>query len=227
MNFSIRRKLDMAGRVRDFCRTHPDQNNPGYTAAVERLEERVARAEALAQQEVSGRQSVSGAVINKEQLRLDVHKAIALLVGLSEPASREERDLAIGILRPDVNGSHQAFLTRSRVAAATASSHQELLAKYGMPEKFLDELNGMLDQYEKALNQQHAGRAAHVGARAELEAVTSDVMLIVRQVDALNRFRFRCDPQLLAGWKSARDVAWPLPPEKEALPDGKAEKPAA
>jgi|tagenome__1003787_1003787.scaffolds.fasta_scaffold20314536_1 hypothetical protein len=226
MNFSVRRKLDMAGRVRDFCRTHPDPNNPGYTAAVQRLEERLDRAEALAQQEVSGRQAVSGAVINKEQLRLEIHKVISLLAGLAEPAAREERDLAAGIIRPDVNGSHQAFLTRSRVAAATASSHQELLVKYGMPENFLAELDAKLNEYEKALNQQHAGRAAHVGARAELEAVMSDVMLLVRQVDALNRFRFRSDLESLAGWKSARDVAWPLV-EKEETPVGKTDRPAA
>ena len=57
------------------------------------------------------------------------------------------------------------------------------------------------DRYEQALNEQHAGRAAHVGARAELEAVTADIMLIVRQLDALNRFRFRKDAQSLAAWK--------------------------
>lgn len=175
----------------------------------------------------SSRKSPAGrrsrAVINKEQLRLEIHKVIALLAGLAEPAAREERELAVGIIRPDVNGSHQAFLTRSRVAAATALSHQDLLVKYGMPEKFLGELDAKLNDYEQALNQQHAGRAAHVGARAELDAVTSDVMLIVRQIDALNRFRFRSDLESLAGWKSARDVAWPLPPEKE----GDSEKPAA
>jgi hypothetical protein len=65
----------------------------------------------------------------------------------------------------------------------------------------------------------HAGRAA---ARAELEAVTAEVMLIVRQLDALNRFRFRSDAESLAGWKSARDVAWPAPPTP-----GEVEKPAA
>jgi hypothetical protein len=212
----------MAGRVREFCRTHPDLANSGYTAAVQRLEERLARAEALAQQEIVGRQSVAGAVINKEQVRLEIHRLIALLAGLAEPAAREERDLAVGIIKPDVNGSHQAFLTRSRVAAQTGATHKELLVKYGMPDAFLDELNAKLDQYEQSLNQQHAGRAAHVGARAELEAVTADVMLIIRQIDALSRFRFRTDAESLAAWKSARDVAWPLP-DKE----GDSQKPAA
>lgn len=51
MHINIRRKLDMAGRVRDFCRTHPHPS-PGYTAAVQWLEELLVRAEALAQQHV-------------------------------------------------------------------------------------------------------------------------------------------------------------------------------
>lgn len=220
MQSTIRRKLDMAGRVRDFCRTHTDTNQ-GYTAAVARIEDRLTRAEALARQEVAGRLAVSGAVANKEQLRQEIHKTIALLVGLAGPAAREQSELAAGIIRPQVNGSHQAFLTRSRVAAATGVTHRDLLIRYGMPETFLEELGTALDRFEQALNQKHNGRAAHVGARAELEAVTSEVMLIVRQLDALNRFRFRADAESLAGWKSARDVAWPAPAV------GEEEKPAA
>jgi hypothetical protein len=91
-----------------------------------------------------------------------------------------------------------------------------------MPETFLDELGAALDKFEQALNEKHNGRAAHVGARAELEAVTSEIMLIVRQLDALNRFRFRSDAESLAAWKSARDVAWPAAP-----PAGEGEKSAA
>jgi hypothetical protein len=97
-----------------------------------------------------------------------------------------------------------------------------------MPVGFVEELDASLDRYEQALNQQHAGRAAHVGARAELEAVTSEIMLTIRQIDALNRFYFRTNAESLAAWKSARDVAWPLPPEKAAPPvGGEAQKPAA
>lgn len=225
MHTSIRRKLDMAGRVRDFCRTHADAN-PGYTAAVARLEERLARAEALARQEVAGRLAVTGAVANKNQLRGEIHDTISLLVGLAGPASREEPDLAVGIGRHAEASSHQVFLTRARVAAANGATHRDLLIRYGMPETFLDELGAALDRFEQALNQKHSGRAAHVGARAELDAVTAEIMLIVRQLDALNRFRFRNDAESLAGWKSARDVAWPQ--EKGEPPAaGESQKPAA
>jgi hypothetical protein len=58
---------------------------------------------------------------------------------------------------------------------------------------------------------------------AGLEAVTADVMLIIRQIHAFSRFRFRAKAESLAAWKSARDVAWPLPPEKET----DTQKPAA
>jgi hypothetical protein len=75
-------------------------------------------------------------------------------------------------------------------------------------------------------NAKHNGRAAHVGARAELDAVGSEIMLIVRQLDALNRFRFRQDAESLAAWKSARDIAWPAQ-EKEEQGVGETQKPAA
>jgi hypothetical protein len=217
MDASIRRKLDMAARVRDFCRTHPHAN-PGYTAATQLLEERLARAEALAQQQVAGQMAVAGAVANKEQLRLDIYNTLALLKGLARPAAREEPDLAAGIVRPRVKLSHQAFLTQARVAAATGSTHKELLIHYGMPNTFLDELGARLDRFEQALKEKHNGRAAHVGARAELAAVTGRIMLIVGQLDTLNRFHFRKDAESLAAWKSARDVAWPAAPEKEEKP---------
>jgi hypothetical protein len=225
MNYSIRRKLDMAGRVRDFCRTHPAQNE-GYTTAVARLEELVTRAEALAQQQVSGRLTVSGAAVNTRQLRRDIRDTIALLAGLARAAAREEADLSVVIERVPIGASHQVFLTQARVAEANATANRDLLIRYGMPDTLLEEFKAQLDEFEQAINEKHAGRASHVGARAELFAVCSEIMRGVGQVDAINRYRFRKDAEALAGWKSARDVAWPAPPEKEP-PAGETKQPAA
>jgi hypothetical protein len=107
-------------------------------------------------------------------------------------------------VRPRTKLSHQTFLTRARVSATKGSAHRDLL---GMPETFLDELGAALDRFEQSLDDKHNGRAAHVGARAELEAVTAEIMLVVRQLDALGRFRSRNNAESLAAWKSARDVA--------------------
>jgi hypothetical protein len=226
MNYSIRRKLDMAGRVRDFCRTHPDPKNPGYTAAVARFEELVARAEALAQQQVSGRLTVSGAAVNTHELRKEIRATIRLLAGLARAAAEEEPELEVVIERPSINASHQMFLTQARVAEANATTHRDLLTRYGMPENFLEEFKRQLDEFEEVINDKHAGRAAHVGARADLHAVGSEFMRVVGRLDAINGWRFRKDAESLAAWNSARDIAWPAPPEKESA-DGEKQEPAA
>jgi len=54
----------------------------------------------------------------------------------------------------------------------------------------------------------NAERRAHVGARADLEVVAEEIMGIVQHLDALNKYRFRSMPEQLAGWASARNVAW-------------------
>jgi hypothetical protein len=226
MNTSIRRKLDMAARVRDFTRAHAD-TNPGYALAAARLEDRLTRAEALAQQEVAGRKTVAGAVVNKEQLRREIRDTIALVAGLAGPAAKEEPELAAGIVRPHINASDQAFLTRARVTVTTAVTHRDLLVKFGMLDTFPDDLGRMLDRFEAVSNEKHAGQTAHTGAHAELEAVTAEIMSLVGQLDALNRYRFRNDAESLGAWRSARNVAWPLGEKGTAVPSDGVVRPAA
>ena len=167
---------------------------------------------------------MSGAIANKEQLRQEIQQTLNLLAGLAESAVLEEPDLRVIFVRSPIALSHQAFLTRARVAADAAVEHKEILIRYGMLDDFLTQLGSSLDRFEQVLNEKHVGRAAHVGARAELESVTAEIMLIVRQLDALCRYRFRKDAELLAAWRSARDVTWPLSPEKAT---GDQQKPAA
>jgi hypothetical protein len=226
MKTSIRRKLEMAARVRDFVRAHPDPN-PGTTAAAERLVERLARAEGLAQQAVAGRQAVSGAIAARRKLRNEIADTLALLAGLGREAAREEPDLSPAVAPQRGSTSNQAFLTGGRVAAAAATTHRELLQRYGMPETFPDDLGRMLDQFEASLNERNAGQAAHVGAHADLDAVSAELMHLVRQLDALNEFRFRNDAEALGAWRSARNVPWPNGEKQERATEGDGVRPAA
>lgn len=219
MKIDTRRRLDMATRVRDFSRARPD-TNPGSTTAVDRLTDRIARAEVLAQQQLAGRQAVTGAIATREKLREDITGLIVLLAGLARQAAREAPELAPGIGRPERGASVQSFLTRGRVAAASAANHRELLVRYGMPETYPDDLGAMLDRFEAAMNDKHAARSAHVGAGAELEAASAEIMQLVRQLDALNRFRFRNDAESLGAWRSARNVAWPAGERVKEPPEG-------
>jgi hypothetical protein len=208
MNITDRRKLAMATSVRDFFATHP-YANPGYTAAGERLTLQITRADGLAQQQIAGRQAVSGAVAQREELRAEITASLALLGGLLRQAAREDPNLGVGLNRPERGEGVQAFLSRGRVAAARASEHRELLVKYGMPEDYPAGLSGLLDRFEAAVNAKHAARSAHVGAAAELTSVVAEIMDLVGQLDTINRFRFRDDAESLAAWRSARNVAWP------------------
>ncbi len=50
---------------------------------------------------------------------------------------------------------------------------------------------------------------AHVGARAELDAIADEVVQVVRLMDGLNRFRFANEPESLATWGSASNTFGP------------------
>ncbi len=155
---------------------------------------------------------MSGAIASRAVLREEIADTLALLAGVA---------------RPDTSASNQSFLTRARVAAATALAHRELLQRYGIPDSLPDDLGLKLDGFEAALNDKHAGHTAHVGANADLEAVTAEIMQLVRQLDALNRFRFRNDPESLGAWRSARNVAWPAGERQERVPQEGDVRPAA
>ena len=57
------------------------------------------------------------------------------------------------------------------------------------------------------------------------KGVVAEIMDLVRQLDTINRFRFRDDAESLAAWRSARNVAWPVG-DKTREPD-KGVQPAA
>ncbi|CAN5822864.1 hypothetical protein BH24GEM1_BH24GEM1_25070 [soil metagenome] len=159
---------------------------------------------------------MSGAIASRAVLREEIADTLALLAGVA---------------RPDTSGSNQSFLTAPASPrpprSPTALAHRELLQRYGIPDSFPDDLGLKLDGFETALNDKHAGQTAHLGANADLEAVTAEIMQLVRQLDALNRFRFRNDPESLGAWRSARNVAWPAGERQERVPQEGDVRPAA
>ena len=78
--------------------------------------------------------------------------------------------------------------------------------------------------FTKAIEQASAGRQQHAGATADLRAVAAEIVALVERINALNRHRFRGDPDLLAAWDSARNVFGPIkrstgPPASEPPPN--------
>ena len=101
---------------------------------------------------------------------------------------------------------------------AKAESERELLVSKGMSESLLEDLTKVVTEFEATSEQSRSSRRDHVGARADLAAVTVEIQDQVRLLDGLVRYRFGKDPELMAVWESARNVAGPFrsritPPE--------------
>ncbi len=209
----IRRKLDMATRARDFCRANPG-TAATFADVLGKLDEQLARAQSLAEQEVSGRNTErvsSGARVDLQQSLLESPLKDILRVASS---ATDQPELGRLFRLPRQKANRQAFITRARVIAADAAKYKALFVAHGLADTFVEDLNAALDSYAAAVTGVHSGTEAHTGARKELRVVAAEVLNLVHRLDAMNRIRFKAEPKQLAAWESACDIAWPVPQVK-------------
>lgn len=231
MKATIRRKLDMAGRVLGFCRAHPT-TDPGYSTILAHFEDQLTRAEQLAKMQHGGLVAERASTASRRQLRRVVHDELRHLARVGVLATKTQPELAKHFRLPRINANSQAYRTAARAALDEAIARRDLLLAHGMASSLIDDLSAALTQYDEAVEQARAGRLAHVGAVAELAAVTAELMDIVRYFDGLNRYRFRNDAELRAAWASARNIVGPSRGAPEAATtngagDGASVMPAA
>jgi hypothetical protein len=209
----------MGQRVLEFSRRNPDQS-AGYIAASARLQERLTRADELARQQVDGLAEIKVATGRKRELRRFIMQAhLDHLVSVAELASVEEPELVQKFRFPPDATTYLSFRAAASSMTAEAESRKELLMKHGLSEDVLNGLKTSLDQFETALEQGAAGRLARVGATAELVTVADEVVQIVKVMNGLIRIRFANQPELLAAWVSATNVAaTPKSSEPETQP---------
>ncbi len=224
MEGKVRLKLDMAERVRDFCLAHPGTATQ-YTDTMARLEEQLSRAQSLATQFVSGRIERHASSGTRQQLqRALVQTPLKDLVRIARVALGSDAELARRFVLPSGKASKASFLAQARALAAEATDQKALFVSYGMAEGFLDDLTAGIEAYAKADHEAHDGRASHVSARAELRKVARELVALVKQLDAMNRVRFKGDTGLLTAWVSASNVEWPHP---DSTPTPKKDEKAA
>jgi hypothetical protein len=217
MDSLIQIKLEVGGRVVGFCHAHPS-DNPGLNAAVVKLEDRLTRARVLDQQHESGQIAVKASVLTKGGLRATVRDGLILVAGLAEAAAAEQPDLVVRIKVPKDKMSRAEFVTKARVAVAEATEVEPLLKQYGLPDTLLAEITAAIDRIEATESAKEVGRNSQVGASADLDKVTAEVMRLLRQLDRLNRHRFRDDAELLAAWVRARNIPLPSHDKPEVKP---------
>lgn len=215
MNAVLRRRLDMAGRVRDFLRAHKT-DAVGEGLGLAKLEELIERAEALDTQQRSGVVGARESVKHREGLRRALLSKLLLylraLGGLGDPESGEPAEQ---FQAPPSNASQRALLTAGRTMLEKATAQKEVLLSRGMPPALLDDLAGALGEFEKTIEVTRAGRRDHVGASADLEAVGAEITKQVRALDGMVRYRFGDDAELMGAWKSARNVLGPFKTKNE------------
>jgi hypothetical protein len=225
----IRKKLDMAGRVGKFSRQHVSQD-PSYAVILSSFDRLLGRADVLATQVRAGTLTSRGATARRTELRTILHeKLLPYLVALGQAVAKTLPDLGPRFVMPTTRLTNSAYRTAARAMFDEAVAAREQFIAAGMTELFLTDLGEVLDQYDAAVEDARQARTEHVGARADLEVVTEELMELVALLDGLNRYRFRNNAELSAAWESARNVV-ANPQRRPEQPDSPADdtvKPAA
>jgi len=214
MNSEIRSKLDMGDRVHAYCLAHPF-DDPGQTGLVTRLGERLARAHALGALESTGHRTVHAAVDNKDEIRALIREDLRVIAGIADVVSLDEPGLSARLELPAISASHLDFVNETRAMIGQTEARREQFVAHGMPAGLLEQVNARLAQYIAAVAEKGSGVVTHVGANAELEMVTGEIMILANALDRLFAVRYRRNAELLAAWKSAREVVGPATRQTE------------
>jgi hypothetical protein len=75
----------------------------------------------------------------------------------------------------------------------------------------------MLRRYQELGEEESAARQGRIETRVELELIAREITDVVRQLDALTKHRFPRDPNVLAAWKTARNIVGPA--RRQAVPE--------
>ena len=226
MNKVVRRRLEMAARVRDFLRIHKT-DGVGEGLGLAKLEELITRAETLASQQRGGLVARRAATLQRAEIReLLQNKLLRYLRAVGAVAAHGNVEFAAHFRLP-AKSSHQAFLTAARGMLEKATAQKDVLIGEGMSGTLLDDLTAKLLEFEKTLEASRAGRREHVEASADLEAVAAEIAERVRMLDGLVRYRFGDNPALMEGWSSARDVIGPFRTKVPQEPDAGSQTPKA
>ena len=207
MNAEVRRRIEMGTRAVEFSRANPD-TEPGMQGAVSKLEQLIKQAAEAAAAQRDGIIQVRASAARKEELRHAMTAVpITHMAEVGLAAAPEKQELGTTFrLKPGSSTIH-GFQTAAHAMVAAAEAHKETLEKHGMVQSLLDDLVQLLGQLDATIQQGSDGRAAHVGATAELKAVAFEIARTVRVMDGRNRQRFAHDPQLLGSWLNASRVS--------------------
>ena len=206
MNTEIRRKLEMAARVREFTRART-ATEPGYAPVLTKFEDLLTRAEAIAARQHQGQVDAQGTRARRQELRRQLHfQMLHYLVAVGSVANKDQAELAARFKLPNSNVSNTAFLTSVKALLAAAETQRDALVKEGMAQALLDDITRLVAEFEATSEAQRTARRDHIGARADLDVITTELVEQVKVLDGITRYRFGNDPEVMAEWKAAKQL---------------------
>ena len=206
MNGEVRRKLDMAARVREFVRAHA-ATEPGFTPVVTRLDELLTRAEAILERQRQGSVAARGANAQRGELRQRIHaRLVHYLVAVGSIAAKDQADVAQHFRLPPTNGSSKVYVTAVKTLLAAAETQRDLLVQAGLAPTLFEELGKMVADFEAATEAGHTARRVHIGARVVLDVITAQLKEQVKLLDGITRYRFGDDAEMMAEWNAAKQM---------------------
>jgi hypothetical protein len=206
MNTEVRRKLEMAARVREFVRSHSSTES-SYAPVLAKLEERLTRAETIAARQHAGRAAAKGARARRKELRHILHfQLLRYLTAVGSVVARDRAELAAKFKLPSGNATNSSFVTSVKSLIVVAEGQKELLVQEGMSATLLEELAKMVAEFEIILEAVRTARRDHIGARADLEVITAELLKVVKVLDGITRYRFGMSPEMMAEWQAVRQV---------------------
>ena len=138
MNRIVRKRREMAVRVRDFSRAHPS-TDANYATVLGQVEDRVARMDVLAKQQQEGMATAHASTVRRKGLRRRVHHGLLRhLVTVADVAAKEQPGLAERYEMPKGNETNDVFRTLAHRLLEQGQAEKEILVKYGLADKLLE-----------------------------------------------------------------------------------------
>lgn len=219
MHARDRLKIEMGSVARDFMRQHPI-DAPEFTLIVGELDGFLAASLALATEQRDGVIQRHAASLRKKELDEQIRTVhLPHLARAGRNAAQGDPELAS--LFDDVKPRKDTFAALRAAAggmAAAAEQRKQSLQKGGMSMMVLGDLEHALGAFDAAVEQGNTGRARHIAATAKLRVVATEIVRRVEVLDAVNRLRFRDQPDLLAAWLRVSKVR--AMPKSDAEPAG-------
>jgi hypothetical protein len=209
MNRRSNSRLNMGLRVLEFSQANPI-DSAGFVTTRKQLQEQVALARQLVEEQQRGITEVRGATGTKERLKRAIRRNHLIhFEGVAIRAASEVPEVVKQFDLPRLPIRGLDFRAAARTMVEAAEQQKELLAKHGLMDEIVTRTRALLDEYDGAVERGAEGRRIHIGASAKLETATTGIVQLVNVLDGMYRFAFADDSSQLASWVAASNIIGP------------------